>query len=159
MFEKKRRRVQRSRGALSILFIDIDMFKAFNDTYGHTAGDDCLRRVAQALLQNLRRAGDLVARYGGEEFAVILPETSLLDAIVVAENLLRAMRELNIEHEKSAKGYVSISIGVAGEVLNFSVDGTNLLQEADAALYRAKDAGRDRVCTSTSSRLQPRLAN
>ena len=135
---------------LALLMIDVDYFKAYNDHYGHVAGDRCLQRVAQALTSAVQRAGELAARYGGEEFAVLLPDSDELRAVAVAHRLREAVRELALEHQASPCGaQVTISVGVAcvrpadGQPLEHAQ--TTLFQQADAALYRAKQAGRDRV--------------
>ena len=135
---------------LALLMIDVDYFKAYNDHYGHVAGDRCLQRVAQALAGAVQRAGELAARYGGEEFAVLLPDSDELRAVAVAHRLREAVRELALEHQASPCGaQVTISVGVAcvrpadGQPLEHAQ--TTLFQQADEALYRAKQAGRDRV--------------
>ena len=135
---------------LALLMIDVDFFKAYNDHYGHVAGDRCLQRVAQALAGAVQRAGELAARYGGEEFAVLLPDSDELRAVAVAHRLREAVRELALEHQASPCGaQVTISVGVAcvrpadGQPLEHAQ--TTLFQQADEALYRAKQAGRDRV--------------
>jgi diguanylate cyclase (GGDEF)-like protein len=140
------RRAARSRAPLSLLMIDIDYFKAFNDTVGHQHGDDCLRRVAQALHDSLHRAADLVVRYGGEEFAVLLPETGETHARTIAETLRARIESLDMHHPASPIGHLTISIGVASEVP--PRDGANadeLVRRADTALYEAKRRGRNRV--------------
>ena len=135
---------------LALLMIDVDFFKAYNDHYGHVAGDSCLQRVAQALASAVQRSGELAARYGGEEFAVLLPDSDELRAVAVAHRLREAVRELALEHQASPCGaQVTISVGVAcvrpadGQPLEHAQ--TTLFQQADEALYRAKQAGRDRV--------------
>ena len=135
---------------LALLMIDVDFFKAYNDHYGHVAGDRCLQRVAQALASAVQRSGELAARYGGEEFAVLLPDSDELRAVAVAHRLREAVHELALEHQASPCGaQVTISVGVAcvrpadGQPLEHAQ--TTLFQQADEALYRAKQAGRDRV--------------
>jgi len=140
------RRSQRNRTPLSLLLIDVDHFKPFNDTYGHPAGDDCLKAVAKVLTRTLNRPADFAARYGGEEFAAILPDTDVEGAVAIAEAIRMAVRGLGIDHDGSATGVVTASVGVstcAGTSADESVDG--LLRAADAALYAAKAAGRDCV--------------
>ena len=150
------RRAQRHRQPLSLLMIDIDHFKAYNDHYGHLAGDRCLQRVANAIAGSAGRAGDLAARFGGEEFAVLLPETPLAEAGIAAQNISAAVRDLAIPHAFSPVAeYVTVSIGVAGEVPKLTREhrvagttlgvGRGLLDRADAALYVAKAAGRNCV--------------
>ena len=103
----------------------------------------------ETLSENLNRPGDLVARYGGEEFAVILPNTSLENAEIVAENLRTAISDLAVKHEKSAHGVVTISVGVSGTQCQENFDGKDLLLAADGALYRAKENGRNKVCSAS----------
>jgi diguanylate cyclase (GGDEF)-like protein/PAS domain S-box-containing protein len=147
-FERELRRSQRAGSHLALLLVDIDRFKLFNDSYGHSAGDDCLRHVAHALAAHLKRPADLVARYGGEEFAVILPDMALDGAGRLAEDLRQAISDLGIAHALNGGGVVTVSIGVAGARCDREISGKSLLEAADAALYRAKNEGRNRVCVS-----------
>jgi diguanylate cyclase (GGDEF)-like protein len=143
--EREWRRARRSGQALSLILCDIDYFKQYNDSLGHLAGDDCLRRVATALATSLERGGDAPARYGGEEFAVVLPETPLHGALIVAEKARQAVHDLHIPHPGSPHGWVTLSMGVAN-LLPGENDGQNLLiKAADQALYHAKERGRNRV--------------
>lgn len=132
---------------LALIMCDIDYFKAYNDTYGHQQGDECLRQIAKTLQATLNRKGDFVARYGGEEFVVILPNTDLAGAITVAEGLRNGVLALQLQHEKSlVLPYVTISLGVAAQQDAFSMkNSTNLVEAADQALYLAKREGRNRV--------------
>lgn len=138
-------RLLRNGQCLSLLMIDIDHFKPYNDHYGHGAGDECLRRVAQALYQVPHRPMDLVARYGGEEFAVILPETDRLGAAHLAQRLLDAVRALALEHAYSEVApQVTISVGMATHSPDQPYyDAEALKQGADQALYQAKARGRN----------------
>lgn len=138
--------VGRGEGALSLLLLDVDRFKTFNDTYGHTEGDDCLRRIAACLTAASRRSIDRVARYGGEEMVVILPKTAEEEAFVLAESLRNRVHSLQIPHSGSEKGVVTISIGVA-TLANGTIgpDAGRLVMRADEALYLAKADGRDLV--------------
>ena len=139
-------RAARAKSPLSLIMADIDFFKAFNDHYGHLAGDTCLRKVAQAMAGTATRSADLVARYGGEEFVVVLPDTDAAGARVLAEELRRRVAALGIVHAASAAaGCVTISIGVASLVPDGRDDPSYLILKADEALYQAKDQGRDRV--------------
>lgn len=141
------RRCCRSGARLAVLMIDVDFFKRYNDRYGHQAGDDCLRRVAAALKASLSRPFDLVARYGGEEFTCLLPETDAEGALVTAQRLETAVRGLSIEHlDSDVAVVVTISVGVAVMVPLRDGEGATLVRQADAALYRAKQMGRGRVC-------------
>lgn len=132
---------------LSLLMIDVDHFKAYNDTYGHQMGDACLQYVAQALGDDSRlRASDVVARYGGEEFSVVLPNTDLDGALVVAERMRSAVCALDLKHSHStAAAHVTISIGAACMQPNRLSNPAQLLRAADVALYMAKNEGRNRV--------------
>ncbi|NHZ60714.1 diguanylate cyclase [Massilia sp. CCM 8694] len=144
--EKEMRRAKRSGTPLSLLMIDIDSFKPYNDHYGHQQGDDTLIKVAHALAAMLQRPADLIARYGGEEFAVILPEMTPEHSQVLAEKMRERIADLGIPHVKSElTGYVTVSIGLATHALEHPGDIAVLLGEADRALYMAKGAGRNRV--------------
>ncbi|MCV3765074.1 diguanylate cyclase [Rhizobium sp. TRM95796] len=133
-------------GDLSLLLIDVDRFKAYNDTYGHTAGDECLRQVARVVRGAARRRGDRAARYGGEEMAVILPNTTASDAVTIAQELRKRVRALDIPHVGSEKGVVTASIGVAVfHSAEKQFTPAQFVGLADAALYDAKAAGRDTV--------------
>lgn len=142
------RRAARYKRPLSLALVDVDHFKQYNDTYGHLAGDECLKGVAGSLLAVSRRPSDLVARYGGEEFALVLPETDQAGARRVAESLCDAIRALAIRHAGIAAGagHVTISVGVATMMPGQEGAGPqSLIGEADLALYAAKSGGRDRV--------------
>ncbi|MEN9273460.1 MAG: diguanylate cyclase [Gloeomargarita sp. DG02_4_bins_56] len=139
-------RLAREQSCLALILADIDFFKSYNDTYGHVAGDECLRQVAQAISRKVNRAGDLVARYGGEEFAVILPNTSLAAAMMVAERVRQEVAQLRIPHEKSAvHGYVTLSLGVTSTLPQPQGSPAELIAAADQALYQAKQQGRNCV--------------
>lgn len=141
-------RVERQKPSLALMMIDVDDFKTYNDLYGHIEGDDCLRRIAEALRGCTRRGGDLVTRYGGEEFAVILADADEKDAFAVAVEMLRAVRALRIPHAGSPGGIVTVSIGVT---VRNAAEGapaqptSSLVASADRALYAAKEAGRNRA--------------
>ncbi|TGK19243.1 diguanylate cyclase [Leptospira fluminis] len=141
------KRANRSEKPISLLLIDIDFFKRFNDTYGHQAGDDCIRKVASVLKETAKRAGDFAARYGGEEFAIILPETDEERAIVVAEKVRAKVVELQIPHKMSETSEsVSVSIGVAtGKGNKNDMNREDLVRMADESLYESKAGGRNRV--------------
>ena len=137
----------RSGTPLSMILLDVDFFKRYNDFYGHQAGDDCLRQVAATLKSHLRRPADLVARYGGEEFACILPETSFDDALELANQLGQQVQSLHIAHARSdASAVVSVSLGVAAREGANGGSAGELLGLADTQLYRAKSTGRARAC-------------
>lgn len=130
---------------LAVVMLDVDYFKRFNDRHGHQAGDACLTRVAQALAAGMRRAGDLTARYGGEEFSIVLPNTGADEARQIGEALRRAIEELTIPHASADAAQVTISVGIAVQSPPGAADPDALLRLADAALYHAKDAGRNCV--------------
>jgi len=139
-------RAMREKHLLALLMIDIDHFKAFNDTHGHAAGDECLKAVAQALRAHCARPGDLVCRWGGEEFAVILPDTDAAGAGHVARELVDVVRALGLEHGKSdVSPCVTISAGSASVAQSGDGSAAALIEQADAALYAAKQAGRNRA--------------
>jgi diguanylate cyclase (GGDEF)-like protein len=140
-------RATRQGTPLGLAMIDVDHFKAYNDHYGHAAGDDCLRAVARAIRQQTpKRAGDLAARYGGEEMAVLLPNTDAAGTEAVAERMRAAVAALQLPHAGSPLGIVTISGGAASLVPRRGVDhATMLVEQADGALYAAKGAGRNRV--------------
>ena len=142
------RRATRDELPLSLIMIDIDYFKDFNDAYGHQLGDECLRRVAGEIREAITRPGDLVARYGGEEFAAILPSTPSRGAIAVAELLRVRVERMGTRHEKSPSGVVTISLGVATMTPGEAFAPETLVAAADGALYSAKRAGRNRVETA-----------
>lgn len=132
--------------SLSLIFLDVDYFKQYNDTYGHLEGDDCLRAIAQTLVQTTTRPDDLVARYGGEEFAIVLPQTTLKTAQRIANQLCQAVQNLQIRHRGSAVStVVTASLGVASVVPQAEGAMTSLLDLADQALYEAKRQGRNQV--------------
>lgn len=138
-------RAARSGAPLSLLMVDIDHFKNYNDRYGHLAGDQCLRRVATALGQCVRRAGELVARYGGEEFVMLLPNADINHACETAQNCLDRMQQEAVPHAASSTASrVTLSVGVASTQPDASMDAFTLVNAADAAMYRAKSGGRAR---------------
>lgn len=140
------RRAQRDSSHLSLILLDIDFFKDYNETYGHAAGDECLKKIARTLSASVTRAGDHAARFGGEEFAVLLPNTDKLGALVVAEAIRVAVATLAIENRVSAiHRYVTVSVGTA---TLFPAEGQSpeaLVAAADEALYHAKQSGRNIV--------------
>ncbi|PKM60288.1 MAG: hypothetical protein CVU99_08970 [Firmicutes bacterium HGW-Firmicutes-4] len=144
------RKARRNNSPLSVIRLDIDYFKSYNDTYGHLEGDDCLREVAYALKKTLKRAGDLVARWQGEEFTCLLPDTNLKGAIHVAENIRKAVLNLRIPHLSSpGEKVVTMSLGVTSAIRSLDNSGNDsfeaLLDQAQAALIKAKEAGRNQV--------------
>ncbi|MBV7300474.1 sensor domain-containing diguanylate cyclase [Enterovibrio paralichthyis] len=137
--EREISRAKRENTPISMLMVDVDHFKRYNDSYGHLEGDKALARVACNIRQALNRGTDLVARYGGEEFVVLLPGTQLEGAIHIAQQIKQQIEDENIEHKGSPHSVLTVSIGVSTAVGNFD----NLLQQADMAMYRAKQSGRN----------------
>jgi diguanylate cyclase (GGDEF)-like protein len=149
------RRSVREQRPLAVLMIDVDCFKAFNDTYGHPAGDRCLQMVGRVVLQSLARPGDLAGRYGGEEFVAVLPGTPLEGALTVAEEVRRRVEEMAVGHASStAASVVTVSIGAAAAVPGPESSYQRVLGAADEALYDAKRSGRNRV---VGSEVEPRI--
>ena len=141
------RRCSRAGAPMALIMVDIDCFKHFNDEYGHLAGDDCLQRVAAAMLRAAARPQDLVARYGGEEFAILLPQLDLAGAEGVARRLLDEVEALAMPHARSSVGpLMTVSMGVASVTPGVNVAPVGLVAAADTLLYEAKAAGRNRFC-------------
>jgi len=148
-------RAMRDGAALSLIIIDVDLFKKYNDSFGHQAGDTCLVKIAQAIQLGFRRPGDFPARYGGEEFVVLLPETDLQGAWARAEAIRRKVESLEIAHPANPNGaFVTISLGVASAIprANGHRGVAKLIEAADKALYDAKEAGRNRVAQASTDR-------
>ena len=140
------RRAIRSKYPISLLMIDIDYFKSYNDTYGHQKGDECLRAVAGEIKHHLRRPSDMVARYGGEEFSVILPETPSYSASSLAKRIWSGVGNLNIEHTGSARvGHLTISIGAATAIPDENQSISQFIDISDKNLYKSKSEGRNRI--------------
>ncbi len=140
------RRLRRRKGEISLLFIDIDYFKNYNDYYGHSKGDSCLKQIARTIAQFAERSGEMVSRYGGEEFIALLPESDSENAYHIANRIIRAIVELNIPHANSPiTDHVTASIGVATVIPLEGMSYSNLLDQADDALYRAKAQGRNQI--------------
>jgi diguanylate cyclase (GGDEF)-like protein len=147
LLEQEFKRAQRGRTPLSLILMDLDFFKQFNDCYGHPAGDACLHSAARELAALVVRAGDLAARYGGEEFAVLLPNTDQAGALAVAERIRLAIQELQLPHRQSRAGVVTASLGVAtmDDGDRGFATALELIEQADRHLYAAKEAGRNTV--------------
>jgi len=149
VFDREWNRAVRNKTPLSAAFMDIDFFKQYNDAYGHGRGDQCLKKVAQALVDSVHRPADFVARYGGEEFVAILPETDMSGAMTIAEVMRSNVELLKIPHAQSVSlDYVTISIGVSSVFPSGGFSDTALvsvLAAADEMLYKAKAAGRNQV--------------
>jgi diguanylate cyclase (GGDEF)-like protein len=137
--------------SFSLVMIDIDYFKHFNDTYGHQSGDDCLRKVGRALTGTLKRPGDLLGRYGGEEFLAVLPDTDYSAAFSIAQSLQESINALKIPHAASqTESHVTISLGLATSTPGQKIEMDELLSLADQALYKAKREGRNRIESSAT---------
>ena len=158
VLEAEWRRGARTGDPLSLLMVDGDFFKSFNDTYGHLEGDRVLRSIAVALRTCVDRPGDLVARYGGEEFAVLLPATDGDGALVVAASIRASIDAMDLAHAATPTGRLTVSIGVACRVPEASLAAETLVEAADAALYAAKGEGRDRVVMEGSPTSRPGAA-
>jgi diguanylate cyclase (GGDEF)-like protein/PAS domain S-box-containing protein len=146
-------RAMRQRQPLSLLMVDVDNFKAYNDANGHLGGDECLKRIATAVASEMR-ANDLVARYGGEEFAVILPNQSLKGAASVAERIRTRVEQLQVPNRLAPGQHVTVSIGAATALASPDNSASDLVATADAALYRAKHMGRNRISLPLSEPAQ-----
>lgn len=145
LLDQEWRRALRDESSLCVVLIDVDLFKAFNDNYGHQSGDDCLKHVAVEVSGVLRRGGDLAARYGGEEFGVVLPGTEAPGALIVAEDIRQRVESLKIAHKGSPFQVVTISLGIKAMRPGPKDTPEAILVAADKALYKAKEQGRNRV--------------
>lgn len=130
---------------LGLIIADVDCFKAYNDRYGHGAGDECLRRVARALKGSVSRAADVVARYGGEEFAGVLPDTDAAGTLHIAESMCTAVANLQLRHHASPTGYVTVSVGGASAIPIRAAEPKCIVDAADRALYLSKEQGRNQA--------------
>lgn len=137
-----------SDSCLSLILLDVDFFKKFNDGYGHQKGDECLKDIASILQDSLKRNIDLAARYGGEEFACILPETSVKGGVKLAERIQKNLVELKIPHEFSNVNLVTVSIGVVSMLPQSGQSASVIIEEADRLLYEAKKNGRNQIKSS-----------
>jgi len=137
--------LSRSNGTLSVLMGDIDCFKQYNDTYGHSEGDECLKIIAKTLNDSITREDDFIGRYGGEEFYIVLPNTDENGAKQMAEKMLKNIRALKMKNENSiAKSYITLSLGITSGNVTHMQKGENYIKRADEALYMSKQNGRDR---------------
>ena len=145
VFAEEWRRAMRAREPIAILMIDVDCFKLYNDLYGHLAGDDCLRKIADSIRSSVKRAGDLTARFGGEEFVLLMPRTNLCGALEVAENVRFHVELMRLEHSGNPHRIVTISIGCWSVIPKPDMLPDALIELADQGLYSAKQEGRNRV--------------
>ncbi len=144
LLSKEWYRLRREKQPLSVIMIDIDCFKEYNDTYGHLRGDEVLRAIALAVKSSLKRPSDFIARYGGEEFVVVLPNTNLEGCVIICEYIVQKIRELAIPHKGSITSkYVTVSMGVCSLIPSEDLDPYILVNQSDNALYRAKEEGRN----------------
>jgi len=151
VFESELRRARRQGYSVALVMLDLDYFKAYNDHYGHPAGDHCLRRFAEVLRQALKRPADLAVRYGGEEFTLLLPDTDGRGAEALVQELQQLLHRQMLEHAASPLGRVSFSAGIAvGDLAREGVTAEALVAAADRALYQAKQQGRDRYSVAAS---------
>ncbi|MDJ0702115.1 MAG: diguanylate cyclase [Leptolyngbyaceae cyanobacterium MO_188.B28] len=148
-FEQEWRRLKREKAPISLIMCDVDYFKSYNDYYGHLAGDDCLKQIAQILEQVIRRPADIAARYGGEEFAIVLPNTDLEGAIHIVQQIQTEIAELALPHANAPNHIVTFSLGIASLIPTFHSSPECLIAMADQALYIAKTKGRDTYCVYT----------
>jgi diguanylate cyclase (GGDEF)-like protein len=153
VLSKEWNRAARSGLTLGLVILDVDLFKHFNDIYGHLAGDNCLRELARALTRTVRRAGELVARFGGEEFVVLLPNTSVPNALEAARQIQQEVSSLALPHTDTPTGIVTFNLGVACVTASSQINSDDLLRQADVALYRAKRSGRNCVVLATESEI------
>jgi diguanylate cyclase (GGDEF)-like protein/PAS domain S-box-containing protein len=144
------RRGLRDRKPLSLLMIDVDLFKSYNDNYGHVRGDSCLKQIAESALDVVGRPGDLIARFGGEEFAVILPNTPNEGALCIANDICESLRNRRLPHIANPLGHMTISVGCATMIPRFGLHSVNLVELADEALYFSKRNGRNQVCNGNT---------
>jgi len=145
-------RAVRNRSDISLLMVDVDFFKAYNDNYGHLKGDDCITEVARVLKDVACRITDVAARYGGEEFVVLLPDTKLEGALHIGEEIMQRLRDEAIPHGySSVSDYITVSIGAASMKPDIETSDAQLVGMADSALYKAKHEGRNRICISEDS--------
>ena len=155
--DEELKRALRSKYQITILMVDVDFFKKYNDTYGHLQGDECLKSVAAILKSAARRPGDMAARFGGEEFVVFLSTADTAHAVSIAEKIRRDVEALEMPHERSEiSSYVTVSIGVVSALPDPNMSANDFLQCADEALYKGKEEGRNRVAFKALS--QCRLA-
>ncbi len=143
--EREWRTGRRQQKSLALIMADIDFFKIYNDTHGHQSGDDCLKAIAGVLEKSIKRVTDLAARYGGEEFAIVLPDTDLAGAMIVAEKIRQRVEDMRIENSEAPGRWVTISLGVASVTPSAGESPASLIAQADKAMYQAKSLGRNRV--------------
>lgn len=150
------RRALRTNRPLSLLLLDADCFKGFNDRYGHQKGDEALRMIAQAIAAGCHPTDDIACRIGGEEFAVIFPDTDMAGAQLVADRIRLAVASLQVDHAANAHSVLTLSGGVAQALFLDTATAQDIVAAADAALYRAKQCGRNRIMIASQSAVPPR---
>ncbi len=156
--EQEWKRLSREQQPLALILCDVDYFKAYNDHYGHPAGDDCLIQVTQAMGLAIKRPADLIARYGGEEFIIILPNTHLAGGIHIAQNIQEEIQKLRIPHVQSqVSQFVTLSLGVVSLIPTTQQSPEDLVKAADQALYQAKQQGRNRICSLPTLKIQQNI--
>lgn len=149
-FDRRYKEAMRQNEDLTVIMIDIDFFKPYNDNYGHGKGDEALRKVAIALKDTLKRPNDFIARYGGEEFVVLLSNLPQESISIVANELLDAVRDLNIEHLYSkVQNRITVSLGIFHKTKDLNTTKEEMLKSADELLYKAKNSGRDQYCSNS----------
>lgn len=152
VYEREFSAAKRTKNNLSLLIIDVDLFKNFNDRYGHHKGDECLQAISSCMQQHAQRVTDTLTRYGGEEFAVIMSDTDTENALIIAEKIRASIDKLSIIHEDNHSKKVTVSIGISTLIEGANITHIQLFDEADKALYQAKETGRNRVVVSSSAK-------
>lgn len=149
------RQMQRESAILSLIICDVDLFKLYNEIYGHEEGDECLRRIAQAMIKAVKRPGDLAARYGGDQFTVVLPRTDASGAITVAKHIQREVLAMKIPHSRSPLNYLTVSIGVSMVEPTLQMTSAVLISTAEQALAQAKQEGRNQIIFKRVPNIHP----
>ena len=146
-YEREFSLAKRTKNNLSLLIVDVDHFKKFNDRYGHQKGDECLQAISSCMQRHVQRITDTLTRYGGEEFAIIMSDTDTKDSLIIAEKIRSEIEGLSILHEGSSYNKVTVSMGVSTLLEGMIVSHAQLFDKADKALYKAKKTGRNKIIT------------